>query len=48
MMEPRRNNSTATSVKRSQTLILAGDREDEAVVQTTLIAVSKDILDNDH
>ena len=48
MMEPRRNNSTATCVKRSQTLILAGDRDDRALVQTTLIAVSKDSLGNGH
>ena len=48
MMEPRRNNSTATSVKRSQTLILAGDRDDGALLQTTLTAVSKDSLGNGH
>ena len=48
MMEPRRNNNTATSVKRSQTLILVGDKDDRALVQTTLTAVSKVSLGNGH
>ena len=48
VMEPRRNNSTTTSIKRSQTLILAKDRDDGAFVHFTLTAVVKVSLDKGH
>ena len=48
VMEPQRNRSTATSVKRIQTLILAEDRDDRALVQITLTVVMKVSLGNGH
>ena len=48
VMEPRRNSSTTTSIKRSQTLILTEDRDEEDFVHFTLTAVAKVSLDNDH
>ena len=48
MMEPRRNNNTTTSVKRSQTLILVEDRDDGMFVHLTLTVVVKVSLDNGH
>ena len=47
-IEPRRNNNTATSVKRSQTLILAEDGDDGSLVQITLTVVAKESLGNGH
>ena len=48
MMEPRRKNNTTTSVNRSQTIILAEDRDDGALVQITLTIVTKESLGNGH
>ena len=48
VMEPRRNSSTTTSIKRSQTLILVEDRNDGNFVHFTLTAVAKVSLDNSH
>ena len=48
VMEPCRNSSITTSIKRSQTLILAEDRDDGAFVHFTLTAVAKVSLDNGH
>ena len=48
VMEPRRNSSTTTSIKRSQTLILVEDRDDRDFVHFTLIAMEKVSLDNNH
>ena len=48
VMEPRRNSSTTTSIKRSQTLIVAEDRDDGDFVRFTLTAMAKVILDNGH
>ena len=46
MMEPNRNNNTTTSAKKSQTLILAEDRDDGTLVHFTLTAGEKVILGN--
>ena len=48
VMEPRRNSSTTTSIKRIQTLILTEDRDDGDFVHFTLIAVAKVSLDSGH
>ena len=45
-MEPRRINNTTTNVKKSKTLILAEDRDDETLVHFTLIAGVKVSLGN--
>ena len=48
VMEPRRNSSTTTSIKRSQTLILVEDRDDGMFVHLTLTVVVKVSLDKGH
>ena len=48
VMEPRRNSSTTTSIKRIQTLVLTEDRDDGTFVHFTLTAVAKVSLDNGH